>query len=363
MSAAAPQERIALAPLCTLGVGGAARWYMRADGEHAARAALAWASTQGAETLVLGGGSNLVIADAGWPGLVLELAPRGLRFETDGDAVRMTAAAGEPWDVVVEAAVGRGLGGIECLSGIPGRVGGTPIQNVGAYGQEVAEVIESVTVLDRRDLATRRIAAADCGFGYRQSRFKRDDAGRCAVLEVAFRLVPGAAPKLAYPDLVAELAGAARPTLAAARAAVLAVRRRKGMVLDAADADTRSVGSFFMNPVVDSTTHAALRDAAGSPAPAFAAGPGKVKVPAAWLIERAGYAKGHAQGAVGLSSKHPLAIVNRGGATAREVVAFAAAVQRAVAERFGITLHAEPEFVGFDADDPASAAVAALRGR
>lgn len=359
MSAPAPQERVALAPLCTLGVGGSARWLLRADGEQAARAALAWAAAQGAATFVLGGGSNLVIADAGWPGLVLALAPRGLGFEKAGRAVRMTAAAGEPWDAAVEAAVARGLGGIECLSGIPGCVGGTPIQNVGAYGQEVGEVIEWVTVLDRRDLTTHRIAAADCGFGYRQSRFKREDAGRFVVLEVAFLLAPDAAPQLGYPDLVAELRGAAQPTLAAARAAVLAVRRRKGMVLDAADPDTRSVGSFFMNPVVPAATHAALRDAAGAPAPSFAAGAGQVKVPAAWLIERAGFAKGAARGKVGLSSKHPLAIVNRGGATATEVVAFAAELQRAVADRFGITLRAEPEFVGFGDD----ATVKTLRGR
>ena len=362
MSDLAPQQHIALAPLCTLGVGGSARWFLRADGGPAARAALAWCADRGVEALILGGGSNLVIADAGWPGLVLQLAPRGLRFEAAGSAMRMTAAAGEPWDAVVEAAVARGLGGLECLSGIPGCVGGTPIQNVGAYGQEVAEVIEQVTVLDRRDLTTRCIAAADCGFGYRQSRFKREDAGRFVVLEVAFLLAPGAAPKLAYPDLVAELQDTAQPTLAAARAAVLAVRRRKGMVLDAEDPDTRSAGSFFMNPVVSAAAHAGLRDERGAAAPAFAAGPGQVKVPAAWLIERAGFAKGHARGAVGLSTKHPLAIVNRGGATAREVISFARAIQRAVADRFGIALRAEPEFVGFGADDASHAEVGALRG-
>ena len=362
----APAERVALAPLCTLGVGGPARWFARAGSIDALRAALVWCGERGIEPFVLGGGSNLVISDAGWPGLVLAPTLRGVSFALEGDAVRVTAAAGEPWDALVESCVARGLAGIECLSGIPGSVGGTPIQNVGAYGQEVATTIDAVTVLDRRDASARRIRGAECGFAYRQSRFKREDAGRCIVLEVEFLLRPGGAPTLAYPELVAALAGS-EATLAAARAAVLALRRRKGMVLDAADPDTRSVGSFFMNPVVDAGQHAALRDDAGQPAPSFAAGPSdrplsRVKVPAAWLIERAGLAKGHARGAVGLSTKHPLAIVNRGGATAAEVVAFAREVQRRVADRFGIVLLAEPTFVGFGADDPSHGAIVALRG-
>jgi UDP-N-acetylmuramate dehydrogenase len=356
MLPSAPDERVALAPLCTLGLGGAARWFSRAGSPDALRAALVWCGERGIVPFVLGGGSNLVISDAGWPGLVLAPALRGVAFAPDGDAVRVTAAAGEPWDALVEACVARGLAGIECLSGIPGSVGGTPIQNVGAYGQEVSTTIGAATVLDRRDASTQRIHGADCGFAYRQSRFKREDAGRFVVLEVEFLLCPGGAPTLAYPELVAAV-GSAQPTLAAVRAAVLMLRRRKGMVLDSADPDTRSVGSFFMNPVVTVAAHAALRDDAGNPAPSFAAGPGKLKVPAAWLIERAGLAKGHARGAVGLSTKHPLAIVNRGGATAAAVVAFAREVQRRVADRFGIVLLAEPTFVGFGADPD----IAALR--
>jgi len=352
-----PTEHVALAPYCTLGVGGAARWTLAATDAAAVRAALEWAAEQGLETLVMGGGSNLVVADAGWPGLVLQLAMRGVAFEPAGATVRVRAAGGEHWDALVAACVARDLAGLECLAGIPGRVGATPIQNVGAYGQEVAAVIEQVTVLDRRDLTTVVLTGAECGFGYRDSRFKRADAGRFVVLEVAFRLAPGGAPRLAYPELIAALSSAT-PSLAQVRDAVLALRARKGMVLDAADPDTRSCGSFFMNPVVDAATHAALRDDAGAPAPAFAAGAGQVKVPAAWLIERAGFAKGTARGAVGLSTKHPLALVNRGGATAREVVAFARELQRGVAERFGIVLHAEPEFVGFGAGPD----VAALRG-
>jgi UDP-N-acetylmuramate dehydrogenase len=353
-----PATQVALAPRCTLGVGGPARHHLRVADADAVRAALEWAAARGLAVLVLGGGSNLVIADAGFDGLVLEIDARGLRIDDDG---RVIAAAGEPWDALVAACVARGLAGLECLSGIPGRVGGTPIQNVGAYGQEVADAIERVRAFDRRVGSVVEIAARDCGFAYRQSRFKGADRGRFVVLEVEFRLLPRGAPRLEYPDLIAAL-GAAPPTLAAVRAATLAVRRRKGMVLDAADPDTRSCGSFFMNPVVDATIHAALRDDAGVPAPAFAAvaadGRSMAKVPAAWLIERAGFTKGTVRGAVGLSSKHPLALINRGGATAREVVAFAREVQRGVERRFGVTLRVEPEFVGFGVDPE----VAALTG-
>jgi UDP-N-acetylmuramate dehydrogenase len=349
-----PAAQVALAPRCTLGVGGPARFHARVRDAAEVAEALAWCEARGVAPFVLGGGSNLVVADAGFDGLVLEVDARGVSIADDG---RVVAAAGEPWDALVAACVERGLAGIECLAGIPGRVGGTPIQNVGAYGQEVAERIETVRAFDRRSGTVVLLAARECGFGYRRSRFKGEDAQRFVVLDVAFRLTPGGAPRVAYPDLIASLGAA--PSLAAVRDAVLEVRRRKGMVLDPADPDTRSCGSFFMNPVVDAATHAALRDGSGAPAPAFAAGDGKAKVPAAWLIERAGFAKGCARGAVGLSTKHPLALINRGGATAREVVAFARELQRGVERRFGVTLRAEPEFLGFGAD----AEVAALTGR
>jgi UDP-N-acetylmuramate dehydrogenase len=360
MRSPAPTGPLALAPLTTLGVGGAARFACTARDAAEVAAALAWAEARGLATLVLGGGSNLVIADEGWPGLVLQPALRGVRFDDQGATTLVRAAAGEPWDALVAECVARELAGIECLSGIPGGVGGTPIQNVGAYGQEVAGTIEAVLVLDRGSGATRALAGADCGFGYRSSRFKGADAGRFVVLEVAFRLARGGAPTLAYPELAARLGAGA--TLAEVRAAVLALRRAKGMVLDAADPDARSCGSFFMNPVLAADDHARLRDEAGRPAPGFATDAGLMKVPAAWLIERAGFAKGTARGAVGLSTKHPLALVNRGGATAAEVVRFAREVQRAVAERFAVTLRTEPEFVGFDAPHPLAGEVAALRG-
>lgn len=358
-----PAADVALGPRTTLGVGGAARWHAIAHDADDVAAALAWCAVEREPLLVLGGGSNLVVADRGFAGLALEVAARGQRFEPDGRAV---VAAGEPWDGFVAACVERGLAGVECLAGIPGRVGGTPIQNVGAYGQEVAEVIEEVRAFDRASGAVVALAGADCGFAYRMSRFKGSDAGRFVVLEVVFRLAPGGAARLAYPELARALADAT-PTLAQARAAVLALRRAKGMVLDPADPDTRSCGSFFMNPVVDAATYALLRDDAGAPAPAFPApsaadGARRVKVPAAWLIERAGFAKGATRGAVGLSTKHPLALVNRGGATAAEVVAFAREVQRGVERRFGVLLRAEPMFVGFAPGDPQAADVAALTG-
>jgi UDP-N-acetylmuramate dehydrogenase len=349
-SAFQPTAQVALAPRCTLGVGGPARFHARVRDAAAVAEALAWCEARGVASFVLGGGSNLVVADAGFDGLVLEVDARDAGF--DQRVPRLAGGRDHP------AVVGdRDAARVDLEhQAVEAGVGGTPIQNVGAYGQEVAERIETVRAFDRRSGAVAQLAARDCGFAYRQSRFKREDAQRFVVLDVAFRLEPGGAPRVAYPDLAAELGP--DPTLAAVRAAVLAVRRRKGMVLDPADPDTRSCGSFFMNPVVDAATHAALRDDAGAPAPAFAAGDGKAKVPAAWLIERAGFAKGTARGAVGLSSKHPLALINRGGATAREVVAFAREVQRAVARRFGVTLRAEPEFVGFGAD----ADVAALVG-
>jgi UDP-N-acetylmuramate dehydrogenase len=253
---------------------------------------------------------------------------------------------------VVKATVSAGLAGLECLSGIPGSAGGTPIQNVGAYGQEVADTLAEVVVFDRQTETVTSLAAPDCGFGYRSSRFKREDAGRFVVCEVTFALRFGP-PTVVYPDVISYLEqnGISSPTLADVREAVLTIRRRKGMVLDESDIDTRSVGSFFTNPVVPTATHAGLRGPDGEPAPAFNAGPDHVKVPAAWLIEHSGFSRGYECGAVGLSSKHPLAIINRGRATARDVLSLASTIKRGVADRFGIRLTPEPVFVGFGEDE------------
>jgi UDP-N-acetylmuramate dehydrogenase len=348
-----PVEHVPLAPLSTLGIGGRARWLARAEFAEEVAAAHRWATRRGVPLFVLGGGSNLVIADEGIPGLVLQMTSVGGEFQRRGDAVVADVSAGEPWDRFVEATVLRGLSGVECLSGIPGTVGGTPIQNVGAYGQEVAETIEAVTALDRQAGALVRIPASECAFSYRMSRFKGTDAGRFIVLGVSFVLRRGPAT-VRYPDLRRQLdaAGIADPTVLDVRNAVLAVRRGKGMVIDPADPDSRSVGSFFMNPIVTAAERDRIAGAAAAPVPSFDAPDGNVKVPAAWLIERAGFAKGTTDGAVGISTKHPLAIVNRGGATARDVLRFAGRIKRGVADRFGVMLRPEPLFVGFDADDP-----------
>ena len=344
--------RTPLAPLTTLNVGGPARWFVRATSVEQVRAAVTEAAERDIPLFVLGGGSNLVVADAGIDGLVLQIGLHGQHGKLRGHDTILAAAAGESWDAVVEAAVRDGLGGIECLSGIPGTVGGTPVQNVGAYGQEVSQVIESVSVIDRHTGSAQELNASDCQFAYRMSRFKGADKDRFIVTGVTFRL-RHESPTLAYPDLIAYMNEHAimSPDVRDVRNAVLAIRRRKGMVLDPADADTRSVGSFFMNPVVTLATHAAVGEIARKPAPSFPAREGHVKLPAAWLIERAGFVRGHAAGAVGLSRKHPLAIVNRGGATARDVVRLAVEIKRAVAGTFGVELRTEPVFAGFD-DDP-----------
>ena len=346
-----PQANVPLAPMTTLGVGGNARWFARAAAIQEVIAALKWAGDKGIPLFVLGGGSNLVVADGGFDGLVLQVALEGVDYRANGEATRVRVAAGEPWDAVVGAAVSRGLAGLECLSGIPGTTGGTPIQNVGAYGQDVSRSITAVTVLERATCEVSVLTGADCHFGYRTSRFKGEDAGRFFVCDVSFELRAGP-PTLAYPDVLAELERRriASPSLADVREAVLSIRRRKGMVIDPADSDTRSVGSFFMNPVVGAAHHARLSGEGGR-VPAYELPGGQVKIPAAWLIEQSGFARGHESGGAGISSKHPLAIVNRGRATARDVLALAVQIKRHVADRFGIWLRPEPAFVGFG-DDP-----------
>ena len=347
-----PESGVHLAPLTTLGLGGPARWYARAESEDDVREAHAWAGRRGVPLFVLAGGSNVVIADEGFDGLVLHVALRGVSQARDGDDVLVTAAAGEGWDDLVAQTVRQGLSGLECLSGIPGTVGGTPIQNVGAYGQEVAQSIASVSVFDRAGDAQSALAAEACEFGYRTSRFKTREAGRFIVCAVTFRLRHGDAT-VAYPDVVDHLSrrGTTSPAIRDVRDAVLEIRRSKGMVLDAGDVDTRSVGSFFTNPVVTEHVVDELASRVGLRVPAYAAGPGMRKVPAAWLLDQAGFSRGYGAGAVGLSSKHPLAIINRGDGSARSVVTFAVDIKRRVAERFGITLVPEPTFVGFGDDE------------
>lgn len=338
-----------LAPLTTLEIGGAARHFVEATSEDAVADGLGWARSRGLPVAILGGGSNVVVADGGFDGLVIRMALRGRRFEPPADGtVALTAAAGEPWDDLVADAVARGLGGVECLSGIPGLTGATPIQNVGAYGQEVAETIQTVRVLDRSTLQAGELAAADCAFGYRDSRFKHQP-DRWVVLGVTFGLRSGAAPAMRYPELAAALAGHAAPTLADARAAVLTLRANKSMVIRADDPNRRSAGSFFMNPIVDqATADAAERRAGAAPGtmPRFPAGPGQSKLSAGWLIERAGFSKGTRRGPVGISTAHALALVNLGGARAADLLDLAAEIVAAVRDRLGVTLRPEPVLLG-----------------
>ena len=331
----------------TLRLGGPATAWVRATTEAELTAALG--DTE-APVLVLGGGSNLVVADAGFDGTVVEVATRGVRADVEDGAedqdptcggVLVTVAAGESWDDFVAAAVGRHWVGVEALAGIPGLVGATPIQNVGAYGQDVSQTIAQVRVWDRVLKGVRTLANADCGFGYRTSRFKADPA-RHVVLDVTFQLRQGS---LGEPVKYAELARALgvepgrRAPLTEVREAVLALRGSKGMVLDAADHDTWSAGSFFTNPVVDAA-------AVPEGAPAWPQPDGSVKLSAAWLIEQAGFAKGYAAGRVGLSSKHPLALTNRGGASTEELLALARQVRDGVEARFAVRLVNEPVLVG-----------------
>jgi len=346
-----PAAGVPMASMTSLGVGGAARWFVRATTIDEVAAARRWCGDAGVPLCVLGGGTNMIVADGGVDALVLQVAIRGVDVRRQGSSTLLRLGAGEPWDDVVSVAVSRGLAGLECLSGIPGSVGGTPVQNVGAYGQEVAQTIRDVTAFDRESGEVVTLSGSECGFGYRTSRFKGEDEGRFIVCEVGLDLRAGP-PTVAYPDVVGHLTrhGVTKPALVDVRNAVLAIRRHKGMVLDPADPDTRSVGSFFMNPVVDPARHADLDSRATGRVPGFVRSDGQVKISAAWLIEQAGFARGHQVGAVGLSTKHSLAIVNRGAAASREIVALAGAIKRRVIDRFGIWLCAEPSFVGFGGD-------------
>ena len=341
------ERDVPLAPLTTLGIGGPARYFIRARSVDEIREAITWTAGNGEPLLVLGGGSNVLIADEGFPGLVLHIALRGINVESeDPDSVMVKVAAGEVWDEFVALAVANRWAGIECLSGIPGSTGATPIQNVGAYGQEVSETIVRVEALDRSNSRVITLNNRECGFGYRSSLFKNREKDRYVVLAVTFRLRPNGAAAVRYPELrkYLEDRGASLEDLQQARDAVIAVRRRKGMVLDPADPDTRSDGSFFMNPIITRSAFEELAARSGN-MPNFPAGD-DVKLSAGWLIENAGFTKGFVHGNVGLSSKHTLAIINRGGGTAREVLELVRMIQQKVREKFGVEIQPEPNLIG-----------------
>ena len=341
------KERQLLAPFTTFGIGGPARWFATAAREEEIAEASEWARGRGVPLFVLGGGSNLLVADEGFAGLVLRVGLKGI--ERNGELFRV--AAGESWDEFVGLAVASNCAGIECLAGIPGTVGGTPVQNVGAYGQEVSSVIERVRAFDLVARTFVEFSNAECGFAYRRSRFNGADRGRYIVTRVDYRLRQDGAPLIAYQDLKGYFEGWANsPTLAEVAEAVRNIRRSKGMLLVDGDPDCRSAGSFFKNPVVTEGVAARVRkiaERAGVPIRIFPAGDGLVKIAAAWLIEQAGFAKGYALGDAGISSRHTLALVNRGGATAKEILALAEKIRAEVEARFGIRLEMEPMMVGF----------------
>jgi len=344
-------ENVPLAPLTTLKVGGAARYLIEAQTISEVSEAVEFSRSRSLPLFVLGGGSNVVISDAGWPGLVLKIGITGINHRHGHEEVVFEAGAGEDWDKFVGLAVAHNCAGIECLSGIPGSVGGTPVQNVGAYGQEVASTIESVLALDLRDGQLHELCSQACGFSYRTSIFNTTERGRYIILQVNYALKHGGDAYIAYAELKKYFAGwSERPTLANTRDAVRKIRAGKGMLITAGDDDCRSAGSFFKNPILSASQYQTLTARAAAKnlqIPCYPALDAQKKVSAAWLVEHSGFSKGYGNGSVGISRKHALAIVNRGNATAAEILIFKEDIQQRVQEIWGILLEPEPVFVGF----------------
>lgn len=349
------QENIPLAPLTTLQVGGTARYFAEVRREDEVRETVRFAKSHDRPLFVLGGGSNLVVADAGWPGLVLQIKIGGITTPNTADAagtsVLFSVGAGVNWDDFVAQAVAQNCAGVECLSGIPGSVGGTPVQNVGAYGQEVADTIESVRALDLKTEQMVVLPKPACGFRYRSSIFNSTERERYIISRVNYRLKRGGAPTLKYADLQKHFAERkTAPSLAETRDAVREIRRSKGMLIVSGDDDCRSAGSFFKNPVLNEAQFKELANRAaakGLQIPSYPALDAQHKVSAAWLVEHSGFSKGYAMGAAGISNKHALALINLGDAKASDIVALKDEIQRGVQEAWGILLEPEPVFVGF----------------
>jgi UDP-N-acetylmuramate dehydrogenase len=348
------QENVPLAPLTTFRLGGPARFFLEAKSVREVQEAVAFARSKNLPLFILGGGSNLLVADRGWRGLVVKVAILGIdrrSREVDGK-VLFDVGAGESWDDFVSRAVLAQCAGVECLSGIPGSVGGTPVQNVGAYGQEVSETIESVEVLDlqKANGQVRELCREACGFAYRSSIFNTTERGRFIILRVTYALTPGGHPHIAYADLKRHFEGReTQPALAETREAVRQIRARKGMLIVPGDPDSLSAGSFFKNPVISPEQYEDLNERAaaqGLTLPSYPALEKSKKISAAWLVEHSGFARGYGLGRAGISSKHALAIVNRGGATAAEVLALKDQIQQRVAELWKVRLEPEPVMVG-----------------
>jgi UDP-N-acetylmuramate dehydrogenase len=341
-------ENVPLAPMTTFNVGGPARYFTEARAIEDVNQAMAHAKKNSLPLFVLGGGSNLVVSDAGWPGLVLRIGITGIERRSGSFEI----GAGEEWDKFVAFAVAQNCAGVECLSGIPGSTGGTPVQNVGAYGQEVAETIDSVQVLDTRENEIRELCNEACGFAYRTSIFNTSERGRFIVLRVDFALREGGEPSIKYADLKRYFAGReTSATLAETREVVRTIRASKGMLIMPGDEDCRSAGSFFKNPVLPDAEYKSLHERAqerGLQIPNYPALSAHRKISAAWLVENSGFSKGYARGPVGISRKHALAIVNRGGAKAADIITLKNEIQQGVGLKWGIQLQPEPVFVGFE---------------
>lgn len=346
------RENVTLAPFTTLKVGGKARFFVSAETEEQISEAVKFAGEYDLNLFILGGGSNVVISDSGFDGLVLQTNLKGRKINTESDGkISVTAQAGEDWDEFVRFCVEENLQGIECLSGIPGFVGGTPIQNVGAYGQEVSETIIKTRVFDRKSGEILELTNADCHFAYRQSVFNTKEQNRFIVLAVTFALEKNAPPKIVYKELLDFFAGKT-PTLRAAREAVCRIRAEKAMLVREGGADSNSVGSFFKNPVVSKENFEKIVEIARKMrfenVPNYPFEAENVKIPAAWLVEKSGFPKGFLRGNAGVSTRHSLALTNRGNASAAEILALKEEIQAQVKKLFNIELVVEPVFVGFD---------------
>ncbi len=346
------QKNVPLRNLTTIGLGGNARFFYECESTTDIVECLNFVRKNNLPILPLGGGSNIVFADEGYDGLVCKIGLRGLIFTEERDTTLVSAMAGENWDDLVCSCIEKGLGGLECLSGIPGSVGAVPVQNVGAYGQEVKDSIELVTCLDRNDGSEILFSVSDCEFDYRSSRFKKKDKDRYIVIRVNFRLKNQASPGISFPEVqrwIDEKFGndflsySPADALKKTREAVISLRRKKSMVVDSADPNSRSAGSFFMNPVVSQSLCDRIR--ASYPDLPFFPAPGGCKIPAAYLIDRSGIDRSYRIGGAGLSANHSLAIVNFGG-SAKDVLALAAWIEKRVEKLFGIALQTEPVIVG-----------------
>jgi UDP-N-acetylmuramate dehydrogenase len=350
------QENVPLSTYTTIGLGGQAKLLKLCQSVDEVRDCLTFAKDKKMSVQILGGGSNILFPDEGYDGFVIKIDLKGISLTEDGDWIVAHAAAGEDWDEFVRLCIEHDCSGIECLSGIPGLIGATPMQNVGAYGQEVSDTIVSLKTLDSKSLKQAEFTNKECRFGYRQSRFRIEDAGRYIITEVTFRLRRYGRPEIRYPELRnyieahfgLNILSSGRAALDAVRSAVLAIRKKKSMVIDPTDPNTMSVGSFFMNPILPQSEFAKLEEqwklsGGKDPIPTFNA-QGSIKVPAAWLVEKAGFHRGYRKGGAGISANHSLALINCGGTT-REILDLAEEIQEKVFKSFAIRLEREPVVV------------------